>query len=88
MQRYRAWRIENCEKVKMIEFEVKSLRAAKIRATQDLIVEYGVWTQGTVFLPNRERVTGWSKAPQGRDGALGLSPKIDLIEIQENTPDV
>ena len=88
MARYRAWRMEDGKRVKEIEFEAKTLRAAKMRATKDLVVEYGVWTQGSVFLPNRERVDGYSKGLQGKDGALGFYPKIDLIEIpseEENT---
>ena len=81
MQRYRAWRIESGERVQEIEFEAKNLRAAKSKATQDLEVEYGVWHESTVFLPSGEAVQGFKKRQQGRDGALGFTPKIDLIQI-------
>lgn len=84
--KYRAWRVENGKRVQEIEFEAKSLRAAKSRATKDLIVGYGVWHEGTVFLPSGEPVAGYHKQQHGRDGALGLHPTIDMIEItsQEN----
>ena len=85
---YRAWRVEDGERVKEIEFEAKNLRAAKMRATKDLVVEYGVWIEGTVFLPSGERVEEHRKQQLGRDGVFGFSPKIDLIEIpseEENT---
>ena len=78
---YRAWRIENAKRVQEIEFEAKNLRAAKSRATQDLEVEYGVWQEGTVFLPSGEAVAGHIKREQGRDGAFGFNPQINLIEI-------
>lgn len=81
MPRFRAWRIENNQRVKEIEFEAKSLRAAKSRATRDLVVEYGVWQEGTIFLPNGDPVTGYKKRQQGRDGALGFQPTISMIEI-------
>ena len=81
MPRYRAWCRENRERVKEIEFEAKSLRAAKSRATKDLIVEYGVWSEGTVFLSSGETVIGYKKRQRGRAGALGFHPTIEMIEI-------
>ena len=82
MARYRAWRITTQGgRVQEIEFEAKSLRAAKSRATKDLVVEYGVWCEGTVFLPTGEPVAGYHKREQGRSGAVGYNPQIDLIEI-------
>ena len=81
MPRYRAWRIQDNKRVQEIEFEAKTLRAAKTRATQDLVVEYGVWHEGTVFLPDGEPVMGYHKCQQGRAGALGFNPTIEMIEI-------
>lgn len=81
MQRYRAWRIENGKRVQKIEFEAKSLRAAKSKASKELVVEYGVWNEGTVFLTSGEPVQGYHKRQQGRDGAFGFNPQIDLIQI-------
>ena len=83
MQRYRAWRVEDNERVQEIEFQAKSLRAAKSRATRDLVVEYGVWHEGTVFLPNGEMTQGHHKRQQGRAGAIGFYPTIDMIEIDD-----
>ena len=83
---YRAWRIENAKRVQEIEFEAKTLRAAKLKATQDLVVEYGLWTKSIVFLPSGKAAVVHKKWHQGSDGTIELSPKIQMIEVtsQEN----
>ena len=80
MRRYRAWHMKNGKGVKKIEFQAKSLRAAKSRATRELAVEHGVWFQGTVFVDGKA-ISGYIKRQQGIDGATGLNPTIDLIEV-------
>ena len=79
MTQYRAWRREKGERVQEIEFEAKSLRAAKSKATKDLVVDGG-WAESTIFL-NGEGVAGWKKRLPGPVGVLRTSLKIEMIEI-------
>lgn len=81
MKCYRAWRLEDGKIVKEVEFDAPSIRSAKAKATKQLGVEHGTWNEGTIFLPDRSAVSGYTKSLQGRDGATGLYPTIQMVEL-------
>ena len=84
MKKYCAWQTLNGKRVRTIHFSAKSLLSAKRHATQELVVQYGTWHEGTIFLPDGTQTQGWTKALKGKDGATGLYPRIEMIEKEKN----